>query len=124
LIYFPLNGKMFEIKFVEHEQPFYPNGRQVAYELQVELFQYSSERLDTGDATIDAIETRYSLNVANNRILLETSDALLEEIDGDFILAETLVEDVDSSANNQFFQTEGEGIIEFSEENPYGDATY
>jgi hypothetical protein len=124
LIYFPLNGKMFEIKFVEHEQPFYPNGRQVAYELQVELFQYSSERLDTGDATIDAIETRYSLNVANNRILLETSDALLEELDGDFILTEVGLADVDSLANNQYFETEAAAIIEFSGINPYGDATY
>jgi hypothetical protein len=56
LIYFPLTKALFEIKFVQHQDPFYQLGKLYVYKLQVELFQYSSERLDTGVYDIDAIE--------------------------------------------------------------------
>lgn len=41
LIYFPLGKRLFEIKFVEHEKPFYQLGKNYVYELQCELFEYS-----------------------------------------------------------------------------------
>ena len=43
LIYFPLGRRLFEIKFVEHEQPFYQLGKGYTYELQCELFEYEDE---------------------------------------------------------------------------------
>jgi hypothetical protein len=43
LIYFPLGGRLFEIKFVEHEQPFYQLGKTYVYELKCELFEYEDE---------------------------------------------------------------------------------
>jgi hypothetical protein len=57
LIYFPLTNSMFEIKFVQHQDPFYQLGKLYVYKLQVELFQYSSERIDTGFQEVDAFET-------------------------------------------------------------------
>ena len=57
LIYFPLTKSMFEIKFVKHQDPFYQLGKLYVYKLQVELFQYASERIDTGVKEIDAFET-------------------------------------------------------------------
>jgi len=57
LIYFPLTKGLFEIKFVAHQDPFYQLGKLYVYKLQVELFQYASERIDTGIAPIDAFET-------------------------------------------------------------------
>lgn len=57
LIYFPLTKGLFEIKFVQHQDPFYQLGKLYVYKLQVELFQYSSERIDTGDENIDVFET-------------------------------------------------------------------
>ena len=57
LVYFPLTKGMFEIKFVQHQDPFYQIGKLYVYKLQVELFQYSSERIDTGNAAVDAFET-------------------------------------------------------------------
>lgn len=56
LIYFPLTGGLFEIKFVKHQDPFYQLGKLYVYKLQVELFQYSSERLDTGISEVDVFE--------------------------------------------------------------------
>lgn len=57
LIYFPLTNALFEIKFVQHQDPFYQLGKLYVYKLQVELFQYSSERIDTGISAVDAFET-------------------------------------------------------------------
>jgi hypothetical protein len=58
LIYFPLVKKLFEIKFVEHEQVFYQTGRLQTYDIRCELFEYSSEQIDTGISDIDSIEDR------------------------------------------------------------------
>ena len=57
LIYFPLSKGLFEIKFVQHQDPFYQLGKLYVYKLQVELFQYASERIDTGIASVDAFES-------------------------------------------------------------------
>lgn len=57
LIYFPLSKGLFEIKFVQHQDPFYQLGKLYVYKLQVELFQYASERIDTGIAEVDIFET-------------------------------------------------------------------
>jgi len=57
LIHFPLSGSLFEIKFVEHENQFYPNGTLPTYRLRCELFDYSGERLNTGIPAVDDVET-------------------------------------------------------------------
>jgi hypothetical protein len=57
LIYFPLTKGLFEIKFVKHQDPFYQLGKLYVFKLQVELFQYASEKIDTGITEIDAFET-------------------------------------------------------------------
>ena len=53
LIYFPLGQRLFEVKFVEHEKPFYQLGRNYVYELKCELFEYEDEVLDTSIDEID-----------------------------------------------------------------------
>jgi hypothetical protein len=53
LIYFPLGDRLFEIKFVEHEKPFYQLQKNYVYELRCELFRYEDEVIDTGIEEID-----------------------------------------------------------------------
>ena len=53
LIYFPLGDRLFEIKFVEHEKPFYQLKKTYVYELRCELYRYEDEVLDTGVESID-----------------------------------------------------------------------
>ena len=62
LLFFPLTGGLFEIKFVTHQDPFYQAGKLYVYKLQVELFQYSSERITTGNPSIDVFETLKSFD--------------------------------------------------------------
>jgi len=54
LIFFPLGSRLFEVKFVEHEQPFYQLGKNYVYQLQCELFEYEDEVIDTGLDIIDS----------------------------------------------------------------------
>jgi hypothetical protein len=53
LIYFPLGDRLFEIKFVEHEKPFYQLQKTYVYELKCELFRYEDEVIDTDFENID-----------------------------------------------------------------------
>ena len=53
LIFFPLGDRLFEIKYVEHEQPFYQLKKDYVYELRCELYRYEDEVLDTGIDDID-----------------------------------------------------------------------
>jgi len=58
LIYFPLGKRLFEIKFVEHEQPFYQLGKTYVYELKCELFEYADNigGWDNVNTTVDEID--------------------------------------------------------------------
>lgn len=63
LLYFPLTGGLFEIKFVDHQDPFYQLKKLYVYRLEVELFQYASERMQTGIEEIDVFETLKTFDV-------------------------------------------------------------
>ena len=60
LIYFPLSDTLFEINFVEHENPFYPLGKRYTYVLSCEAFTYSHEDFDTDQSFIDDVQTENS----------------------------------------------------------------
>ena len=53
LIYFPLSKSLFEIKFVEHENPFYQLGKLFVFKMNCDLFEYSGEKFDTEVAALD-----------------------------------------------------------------------
>ena len=53
LVFFPLGQRLFEIKFVEHEEPFYQLGSNYVYKLKCELFEYEDEVIDTSIEMID-----------------------------------------------------------------------
>lgn len=106
LIYFPLNKRIFEIKFVEHELPFYPLGGLPVYELRCESFVYSSEVIDTGIAEIDRVESDYTY--ANTDIDSTTND-------------DTAAAVVKSGDDNITVESAAEDILDFSDGNPFGD---
>ncbi len=63
LIWFPLSQGLFEIKYVENEQPFYQVGKNYVFDLTCEIFQYSGEKIDTGVAAIDQIESENAYSI-------------------------------------------------------------
>jgi len=54
LIYLPLSKSLFEINFVEHENPLYPLGKLYSYQITAELFTYSYEKIDTANTAINS----------------------------------------------------------------------
>ena len=117
LIYFPRLQKLFEINFVDHDDPFFQVDNVPVYKLYCSTFEYSSEQLDTGITAIDTIEEGASLDVLfyqitleqaadyNENMALEDADLLLEETDSDNILSET------DSAGNSLITEYGDYII-------------
>jgi hypothetical protein len=117
LIYFPRLQKLFEINFVDHDDPFFQVDNVPVYKLYCSTFEYSSEQLDTGITAIDTIEEGASLDVLfyqitleqaadyNENMALEDGDLLLEETDSDNILSET------DSAGNSLITEYGDYII-------------
>jgi hypothetical protein len=57
LIYFPTSKSLFEINFVEHENPFYPLGKLYSYMITAELFTYSYEKIDTSIDALDSVSS-------------------------------------------------------------------
>jgi hypothetical protein len=107
LVYFPLNNKCFEIKYVDNKPIFYQGGELYVFDLHCELFEYSSENFNTGIPEIDSIHTTYSMDVldhANNE-LFDTTIA-------------------DPLHNNEDVQTESNNIIDFTEMDPMQDGAY
>ena len=69
LIFFPLSKGLFEIKFVEHENPFYQLGKLYTFKLSCELFSYSQEEIDTGFSEIDSLRTTEKSSRSNYLVL-------------------------------------------------------
>ena len=120
IIYFDYPYGMFEIKFVEHDNPFYQAGDRYCFKLSCEAFKSSNEKIDTGESELDAAmdvhssylqtvvvsgsgnyiegEEVYVGTAANKRAYgrvvswtSATGTLLVNMQDGDFIVGETLV---------------------------------
>jgi len=121
LIYFPLNKKAFEIKYVENKEFFYQLGALQTYELTCELFEYSSEVFNTGIEEIDQIQTKFSLNIFDWAILDENGDRLLDE-NADYIVVEGYsAGQIDALADNEDIQTESDNFLDFTERDPFSE---
>ena len=131
LVYHPVLAKMFEISFVDHDEPFYQLDNNPVYKLRCKQFEYSSEALDTGIDTIDAIEGTLSEDTRQYQITLENEvgSVLLENaadtgydsyiITEDYVLGDM---DTDKTAQNELFDELDDTVLDFSESNPFGDA--
>ena len=130
LVYHPIFAKMFEINFVDHDEPFYQLDNNPVYKLRCKQFEYASEILDTGIATIDAIEGDLTTDARQYQITLENEvgSVLLENaadtginsyiITEDYIVGDY---DTDKTSQNELFDQLDDTVLDFSESNPFGD---
>ena len=102
LIWHPTIKQMYEISFVDHDDPFYEIKNLPVYKLYCRTYEYSQERFDTDITAIDTIEDTESTDMLfyqisgeqsssttyNQNVRLEDDTLLLEETDGDKILSE------------------------------------
>lgn len=120
LVYVPMVGKVFEIKHVEHENPFYPHGKSPTYDLQCELWRYSSERIMTGETDIDDVESDLSLDRMMGQLLDESGVPISTE-EGGYLLLEYRVESKAPSANNEVLRSTARSVGDWSETHPWGE---
>ncbi len=114
IIYHPIFEKMFEINFVDHDEPFYQLDNNPVYKLRCKSFEYSQEALDTGITTIDAIEDDLSTDTSIFQFTLEQSSAYNENIQLEF--------NTQFSADLLLEETDGDNIIGEDDETSAGDS--
>jgi hypothetical protein len=102
VIWLPLNQKMYRITYVEHESVFYQSGALQTYDIKCELMEFSNERFETGRYEID----HYFDNVNSTTAFVQT----LEDVANN-----------DPISQNLDFETEADGIIDFSEIDPFSE---
>src|SRR6056300_170908 len=129
LIYFPKASKLFEITFVDHDDPFYQVHNLPTYKLKCKTFEYGSEAIDTGIAEIDEIEDDNSLDMLSHQMTLEAEvgsillENAVEGADASYIILETYnVATIDENSQNDDFELADDNILDFTESNPFGDA--
>ena len=106
LLYFPLTKDLYEIKFVEREQPFYQMGKLQFYTMTAEIYEVGSDSIETGIAEIDVIETTQSSSI---KLFMDpggTGDFQVgEEIVGDEFLAKATAS-IDNGAVDSVVMTD------------------
>ena len=130
LVYHPVFEKMFEISFVDHDEPFYQLDNNPVYKLRCKQFEYTSEIIDTGIATIDAIENNlttdsraYQLSLENEVGSIQLENAA-DTGDASFIILEDYIVgdyETDKTSQNELFDQLDDTVLDFSESNPFGD---
>ena len=102
LVYHPILSRMFEVSFVDHDDPFYQLDNNPVYKLRCKQYEYSHEEIDTGIAAIDALEDDLQKDALEHQFTLEQSSAVNESIRLELLaLGELLVLDgTDSSSTN------------------------
>jgi hypothetical protein len=85
------------------------------------VFEFSSERIDTGIDEIDSITDASSQDVYRFQLLQESGDLVLNTSDDSIILEVYATVDTDKQADNDEFEVEAEGILDFTAFNPFGE---
>ena len=123
LIYIPMLDRLFIVKYVSKNAVFYQMGAVQMYDLVCEMFEYSSERLNTGIAAIDSIETTLSLD-ASEYALLTTDGFIITGQDGYQIVQSgyNFEEQArDPYEDNTEFELEGDNILDWTQVDPFSE---
>ena len=94
LIYYPTSNGLFEIKFIEDKNPLYPLGSRQYFVMACETFKYSNEILDSGQPNVDTVGKDYANDGATGIM--------------------------DPFAKNQQIENIANGVVDFTENNPFG----
>lgn len=123
LIYSPMMKRIFVVMYVNDKETFYQMGTLQTYALTCEVWEYSSERLNTGIDFIDDLESKFSLDEQNAVVLLASNGTQLLDNNGfSIILGQFDYEEQnqDTFADNEEFELEGVGVVDWSSGNPFG----
>jgi hypothetical protein len=121
LIFFPLNNKCFQIKYVNKFEMFYQLGALQTWELTCELFEYSNEVFNTGIPDIDRIQTLESTNILDYGIKDEQNALLLDEEGNYLVMEQYNLETILGTGENEELQRESDTFVDFSNMDPFSE---
>ena len=121
LIYFPLNRKCFQIKYVNKQEMFYQLGALQTWEVTCELFEYAGETLSTGIPEIDILQKKFDTNQYHWAIKDENGDMLLDEEGNILVLEGSSINDLIPSADNDEVQKESDLFVDFTAYDPFSE---
>jgi hypothetical protein len=121
LIYFPLNEKCFQIKYVNKFEMFYQLGSLQTWELTCELFEYAGEKFNTGIPQIDILQKNFSTNQYDWAIKDESGNVILDEEGNMLVLEGSSIEDLIPSADNDEIQRESDLFVDFTSQDPFSE---
>jgi len=119
ILYVPLMNSFFEILFVEDQEPFFQLGNLPVYKLKVTRWEYSSEKLDTGNEVIDQYEDNRTLDILQHKVSLEVGQVALDG-EGSIMLEDYL----DYASGQPAFlmqETYSPGATNIQTQSPYAD---
>lgn len=87
LVYWPETKRLFKITFVDIDYQFYQLGKNSVYQLQCEVFKYSSEDIETNIPEIDSFNTYKNIDelfsepadVDNTKLIEKSNKWIVEE---------------------------------------------
>lgn len=123
LIYFPLNSKVFQVKYVKNDAIFYQLGALQIWDITCEVYEYSGEILNTSIPEVDSIQVNYSPAITGYGYLTEEFNFYyLTDEDGYKFVNESFdLEEQSFISDNSELELEGDGIIDFSEIDPFSE---
>lgn len=121
LLYSPMMKRMFAIQYVNNKPVFYQMGALQMYDMTCEVWEYSNEKFNTGVAVIDEIEAQYSINEQNYAILADRNVTLQDENGYDLVQDQFDYDEQnqDVYADNDEFDLESDGLIDWTEKDPF-----
>lgn len=121
LIYFPLNQKCFQIKYVNKQEMFYQLGALQTWEVTCELFEYSGEKFSTGIPEIDKLQKQFDVNQYTWAIRDQDGGLLLDEEGNMLVLEGSSVDNIIPSADNDEIQRESDLFVDFTAYDPFSE---
>jgi hypothetical protein len=121
LVFFPLNNKCFQIKYVNKFEFFYQLGALQTWELTCELFEYSDEIFNTGIPEIDRIQTKETTNILDYTIKDSLSVPLMDESNNYIVVEQYNLENILGTGENEMFKKESDQYIDFSAVDPFSE---
>lgn len=124
LVWFAVNGRLFEVREVRRYSMLYPFGALPTWKITCELIEASSQRIQTGIAAIDTVEAQVSEDLF--RFTVRTTDGSPARVaNGDLWVIDSRDEAaVDPLDEARAVQTESDAILDFNEIDPFADDTY
>ena len=121
LLFFPKTKTFFQINYVDFLNPFYQLGKIYTYRMSCQVFEYSSETIDTGIEEIDGITDGKTQDQLGWQLLMESGDYVISQNGDTIILDEAGTKNVDALDQTNDFETEAAEFLDFTAFNPFGE---